>query len=58
MSRKRLTKLSRGHHLLNVFATSVAVSLIILSLLRVVLRYLDDKINLMLYYLIFWNFSS
>ena len=54
--RERLTKRSRGYYLLNVFKTSVAILLIILSLLSVVLRYLDDKIILILSYLIFQNF--
>ena len=51
--RKRLTKWLRGHYLLNVFEASVAMMLKILSLLNVVLRFLDDKIILMLSYLIF-----
>ena len=51
--RKRLTKWLRGHYLLNVFKASVAVILKTLSLLSVVLRFLDDKIILMLFYLTF-----
>ena len=50
-SRKRWSKWSRGHYLLNVFKTSVAIILIILSLLSVVLRYPDDKIILILSHL-------
>ena len=52
-SRERLTKWLRGHYLLNVFKASVAIILKILSLLSVVLRFLDDKIILMLSYLTF-----
>ena len=52
-SRERLTKWLRGHYLLNVFKASVAVILKILSLLSVLLRFLDDKIILVLPYLTF-----
>ena len=50
-SRKRVTKWLYGHYLLNVFTASVAIILKMLSLLSVVLRFLDDKIILMLSYL-------
>ena len=52
-SRERLTKWLRGHYLLNVFKASVAIILKILSLLSVLLRFLDDKIILILPYLTF-----
>ena len=41
------------HYLLNVFKTTVAIILKILSLLSVVLRFLDDKIILILSYFFF-----
>ena len=47
-SRKRLTKWSRGYYLLNDI-----IKLILLSLMSVVLHFLDDKIFLMLSYLTF-----
>ena len=53
MSRERVSTWLRGHYLLNVFKASVAIILKILSLLSVVLRFLDDKIILMLSYLTF-----
>ena len=53
MSRERLNKWLRGHYLLNIFKASVAIILKILSLLSVVLRFLDDKIILILSYLTF-----
>ena len=56
-SRERLIKWSYGHYLLNVFKTSPVILLMILSLMSVVLRYLDDEIILILSYLIFQNFE-
>ena len=53
MSREHVSTWLRGHYLLNVFKASVAIILKILSLLSVVLRFLDDKIILMLSYLTF-----
>ena len=50
-SRERVTKWLRGHYLLNVFKVSVAINLKILSLFSAVLRFLDDKIILMLSHL-------
>ena len=50
---EHLTKWLRGHYLLNVFKASVAIILKVLSLLSAVLRFLDDKIILMLPYLTF-----
>ena len=52
-SRERLTKWLSGHYLLNVSKASVAIIFKILSLLSVVLRFLDDKIILILSYLTF-----
>ena len=52
-SRERLTRWLRGHYLFNVFKGSVAIILKILSLLSVVLRFLDGKIILILSYLTF-----
>ena len=52
-SRERVTKWLRGHYLLNFFRVSVAIILKILSLLSLVLRFLGDKIILMLSYLTF-----
>ena len=43
MSRERLNKWLGGHYLLNIFKASVAIILKILSLLSVVLRFLEDK---------------
>ena len=51
--RKRLTKWLHDHCLLNVFKVSVAIILKILSLLSVVLRFIDNKMILMRFYLIF-----
>ena len=48
MSCERLTKWLPGHYLLNAFKTPVAIILKILSLLIVVLLFLDDKTILML----------
>ena len=48
MSRERVSTWLRGHYLLNVFKASVAIILKILSLLNVVLRFLDDKLILIL----------
>ena len=48
---ERLTKWLRGHYLLNVFKGSVPIILKILSLLSVMLLFLDDKIILILSYL-------
>ena len=53
MSRERLTKWLRGHCLLNIFKASVEIILKILSLLSVVLCFLDDKMILILSYLNF-----
>ena len=53
MSRERLTKWLRGHYLLNVFKASVEIILKILSLLSVKLRFLDNKIILILSHLTF-----
>ena len=50
-SRQRLTKWLCGHFLLNVFKASVAIILRTLGLLSAVIRFLDDKIILMLSYL-------
>ena len=47
-SRELLTKLLRGHYLLNIFKASVAIVLKILNLLSVLLCFLDVKIILML----------
>ena len=51
-SRERVTKRLCGH-LLNIFKAPAAIILKILGLLSVVLRFLDDKIILMLSYLTF-----
>ena len=48
MSREHVSMWLCGHYLLNVFKESVAIILKILSLLNVVLRFLDDKLILML----------
>ena len=45
-SNERLAKWSRGHYLLKVFKTSVAIILKILSSLNVVISFLDNKIIL------------
>ena len=58
MSRQRLSKWLGGHYLLNVFIGSVGIILKILSLLSVVLLFLDDKIILILSYLTFKNSPS
>ena len=58
MSRQRLSKWLSGHYLLNVFIGSVGIILKILSLLSVVLLFLDDKIILILSYLTFKNSPS
>ena len=50
---ERLTKWLRGYYLINNFKKSVAIILTILSVFRVVLRFLDDKIILKLSYLTF-----
>ena len=55
-SRERLTKWSRGHYLLNAFRAFVVILLITLSLLSVVLRFLDDQTILILPYLMIQNF--
>ena len=52
-SRERLTKWLGSHYSLNVFKAPIAIILKKLSLLSVVLRFLDDKIILMLSYLTF-----
>ena len=52
-SRERLTKWLGSHYSLNVFKARIAIILKKLSLLSVVLRFLDDKIILMLSYLTF-----
>ena len=52
-SRERLTKWLSSHYSLNVFKAPIAIILKKLSLLSVVLRFLDDKIILMLSYLTF-----
>ena len=51
-SREHVTKWLCGH-LLNIFKAPAAIILKILGLLSVVLRFLDDKIILMLSYLTF-----
>ena len=52
-SRERLTKWLRGHYSLNAFKTSVAIVLIILSLLSVVLSRWENNFDTILF-----NFSE
>ena len=52
-SHERLTKWLRGHYLLNVLKASVAIILKMLSLLSVVLRFLDNNFDT-----IFFNFQK